>query len=129
VTVRTCPNGNPSGCRSGIPTNPRICGFRKRMYAIVSQVVIPATTSIRMLEPRSEILKNRSRPPVASAIGTFTSWSCLVSDTRPPSLGRTADRALGGRLLGEGASRIGRRPRGRKMPTPYEERPVSFGDP
>ena len=67
------------------------------MYAIVSQVVIPAMTSVRTLEPRSEILKNRSSPPVPSAAGSLTSWSCLVSDTRPPSLGRAAGRAPGGR--------------------------------
>src|SRR5262245_18363506 len=73
VTVSTCANGSPSGGRSGMPTNPRIVGLTNTMYAIVSQVVIPAMISMRTDDPRSEILKNPSSPPAGAASTRTTS--------------------------------------------------------
>ena len=69
----------------------------------MSQVVIPAMISIRTVEPRSEILKNRSRPP-GGADPTRTTLSVSVSDTPPPF--RTGGRTVP--LHGEGDRSIGR---------------------
>src|ERR1051326_7035098 len=63
-------------------------GFRNRMYAIVSQVVTPVAISRRGVDPRSEIRKNPSRPPLDP---TRTTRSCSVLAIALPPL-RSLDR-------------------------------------
>ena len=72
------------------------------MYAIVSQVVIPAMTSMRIAGAALRDLEEAvEAAALASAAGTLTTWSCLVSDTRAPSLGRA------GRIDARGKARAG----------------------
>ncbi len=62
VEVRTAAKGSLWPAESA--TFPRMTGLTKRMYAIVMKVVAPAITSVRTLEPRSEIPKKRSSVPL-----------------------------------------------------------------
>ena len=68
-----------------------MAGFTNRMYAIVNHVVMPATISIRTVEPRSEILKNRSSPPTGGEADS-TRTTLPVSVSAMPSPFRPAGR-------------------------------------
>src|ERR1041384_6204882 len=66
-----------------IPALPRVCGLTNRIWAIVRNVVAPATNSVRTLVPCFESSKVRSSKPSCRAV-----VSLMVS---PPALLQHSD--------------------------------------
>src|SRR3989337_1683455 len=62
----------------------RINGFRKMMYAITRNVVMPARASAPTVVPRSVSLKKESSPPPSLGARSLRGTSVAVTRGRPP---------------------------------------------